>query len=356
MDVGGPPLDCKITRLPVEVCEHIMDMLSSSRPFVEDTRALRCCALVCRAWRVRSQRNLFYSVVLRDLTALQRFSAVLDNGPPPSPLSLFPIAFQGRLPLLKQLTINHVREDEEWYQRTSEWDAVKPLKHLPLHTRISLFFSGFVTMVNALPSLQLLECDYVLCMTLGHRPLDLEPQADGMHIRPPPFAPKPHDLRLGIDLGLCSALERLDIWLGPESATDSDGQSLDMLKATLISWKPDVPLPIVHLHAYHEYHFTRQEFADLLGTVGRVVDELVDESRAGPSAAGEVGEQGGRWRIWAGIYDSKNCRDWWWTHIQKCFPTLARSAELDMSYDRPLYKGNKWKDNGVLPPVPTTTA
>ncbi|TBU43571.1 hypothetical protein BD309DRAFT_94746, partial [Dichomitus squalens] len=81
MDVGGPPLDCKITRLPVEVCEHIMDMLSSSRPFVEDTRALRCCALVCRAWRVRSQRNLFYSVVLRDLTALQRFSAVLDNGP-----------------------------------------------------------------------------------------------------------------------------------------------------------------------------------------------------------------------------------------------------------------------------------
>ncbi|TBU43570.1 hypothetical protein BD309DRAFT_1019168 [Dichomitus squalens] len=255
-------------------------------------------------------------------------------------------------------------------------------------------------MVNALPSLQLLECDYVLCMTLGHRPLDLEPQADGMHIRPPPFAPKLHDLRLfnvdvncvqrlvsacgllslrrlevdmpffddtnmvlpvnlsteGIDLGLCSALERLDIWLGPESATDSDGQSLDMLKATLISWKPEVPLPIVHLHAYHEYHFTRQEFADLLGTVGRVVDELVDESRAGPSAAGKVGEQGGRWRIWAGIYDSENCRDWWWTHIQKCFPTLARSAELDMSYDRPLYKGNKWKDNYVLPPVPTTTA
>ena len=72
------------SRFPVEVCENIIDMLYSStllRDQIEHTRALRSCALVCRAWRTRSQRNLFYFVILHGTEAIRRLAVVLDNGP-----------------------------------------------------------------------------------------------------------------------------------------------------------------------------------------------------------------------------------------------------------------------------------
>ena len=80
-DNGG--LDRNASRLPVEVCENVIDMLYSVvlRDQVEHTRALHSCALVCRAWRIRSQRNLFYSVVLHGAEAVRRLASVLDDGP-----------------------------------------------------------------------------------------------------------------------------------------------------------------------------------------------------------------------------------------------------------------------------------
>ena len=103
--------------VPVEVCENVIDMLYSGllKVRVEDARALGHCALVCKAWRVRLQRNLFYSVVLHGIPALRRSLAVLDNGPhlcdyvhevtllgrtlhtTACPLSLFVIAALGKL-------------------------------------------------------------------------------------------------------------------------------------------------------------------------------------------------------------------------------------------------------------------
>ncbi|EJF57286.1 hypothetical protein DICSQDRAFT_34059, partial [Dichomitus squalens LYAD-421 SS1] len=167
---------------PVEVCENIIDMLYSL-PIVErleNTRTLHHCALVCRAWRVRSQRNLFYSVILHDLPALQKFSAVLDNAPhlcdyvyeltlvgrtlhtTTSPLSPLPIALRGKLPNLQEVTI------------------IRSLQYLPLHPRFALYFSAFTTvsrlhivditfghfndfarMITSLPAFQLLECTRV---------------------------------------------------------------------------------------------------------------------------------------------------------------------------------------------------
>ncbi|EJF57279.1 hypothetical protein DICSQDRAFT_32800, partial [Dichomitus squalens LYAD-421 SS1] len=167
---------------PVEVCENIIDMLYSFPIMdrVENARTLHRCALVCRAWRVRSQRNLFYSVVLHNIEALQKFSAVLDNGPhlceyvhqltlmgrtlhtTASPLSLLPIALHGKLPKLQEVTIN------------------RSLQYLPLHPRFALYFSAFTTvsglyifdltfghfndfarMINSLPALRRLVCNGV---------------------------------------------------------------------------------------------------------------------------------------------------------------------------------------------------
>ncbi|EJF56202.1 hypothetical protein DICSQDRAFT_29745, partial [Dichomitus squalens LYAD-421 SS1] len=189
-----------VSRFPVEVCENIIDMLYSLF-FVDrvaNSRALHRCALVCRAWRVRSQRNLFYSVVLHDLPALQKFSAVLDNAPhlceyvyevtlvgrtlhtTASPLSLLPIVLRGKLPKLQEVTINRFREDAKSYPTTSKSGTMKPLQYLPLHPRFAVYFSAFTTvsrlcivnltfvhfndlsrMINSLPALRTLVCSHV---------------------------------------------------------------------------------------------------------------------------------------------------------------------------------------------------
>ncbi|TBU27022.1 hypothetical protein BD311DRAFT_761205 [Dichomitus squalens] len=440
MDGDRPHSDHKASPFPVEVCENIIDMLYSLLIVerLENTRTLHHCALVCRAWRVRSQRNLFYSVILHDLPALQKFSAVLDNAPhlcdyvyevtlvgralhtTTSPLSLLPIALCGKLPNLQEVTIIRVCEDEDWYPSASESESAKSLQYLPLHPRFAVYFSAFTTvsrlhivditfghfnemarMINSLPALQTLHCVGVRCVTLGPLPFNMKLRADGIHAPATPFAPKLQKLRLyrvdircvrrlvsacgprltelsvtvpfshdaemvlpgdtttestvGVDLSLCSTLERLDIFLGPELVTE--GQSLDKLKAMLDSRDSKVPLQYVQLQPYYEQDFTRQGFADLLGTVGRVLEELFQDSSAPPSGYGEVGEQGGRWRIWVDVYDWEVWRGWWWTHVQKCFPTFAKSNGLTMAFNPPLAQHNssKWKDSDTSPPTPTTT-
>ncbi|TBU27030.1 hypothetical protein BD311DRAFT_407432 [Dichomitus squalens] len=430
--------DRNASRFPVEVCENIIDMLYSFPIMdrVENARTLHRCALVCRAWRVRSQRNLFYSVVLHNIEALQKFSAVLDNGPhlceyvhqltlmgrtlhtTASPLSLLPIALHGKLPKLQEVTINRVREDEDWYPSASESESAKSLQYLPLHPRFALYFSAFTTvsglyifdltfghfndfarMINSLPALRRLVCNGVRCVTLGPLPFNMGPRADGIHAPARPFASNLRELSLlkvdihcvqrlvsacgprlsnlivgmpffndtemvllgysttehsgGVDLSLCSTLDRVDIFLEPESVTD--GQTLDQFKAMLNPWGSDVPLQNVHLRAYYEHKFARQAFADLLGTAGRVLEALVIDSSAPPCADGEVGEQGRRWEIWIDLYDWEVWRDWWRTHVQKCFLTLGKSAEFRMNFNPPRYNWYKWQDSDALPPIPTTT-
>ena len=197
-------------RLPVEVCENIIDSLCSGdnvREQVENSRILHQCALVCRAWRVRSQRILFYAVVLRDLTALQRFSAVLDAAPhlgefvyevilvgqslhgTASPLSSLPILLAGKLPKLQELTMDNRPGERTSCIQASDSLPKKPLQYISLPPRSSLFlsafsavfrlwvnhvtfrcFSDFARMVNSFPALEYLHCDGVRWATLGPLP------------------------------------------------------------------------------------------------------------------------------------------------------------------------------------------
>ena len=214
--------------LPVEVCENVIDMLYSLvlRDQLEYTRTLRSCALVCKAWRVRSQRNLFYSVVLHSTEAVHKLASVLDTGPhlrdyvrevlligrtlhtTSSPLSLFPIMLYRKLPRLVRLITKHVTDEEDWYPTTCTNETAKPSTHLPLHPRFPLFLSSFTTvtrlvlidvtfvhfneflmMVNALPALRQLWCQSVACMTLGPLPMYTKPQTDVGRPRARPFAP-----------------------------------------------------------------------------------------------------------------------------------------------------------------------
>ncbi|TBU22500.1 hypothetical protein BD311DRAFT_770302 [Dichomitus squalens] len=422
MDGDLAPARHTISRFPVEVCENIIDLLYSVdvKDQVEHSRALHHCALVCRAWRVRSQRNLFYSVVLHDLAALHRFAAVLDNGPhlrdyvhevtligrtlhtTASPLSVFPVVLHGKLPRLEELTINHVREDESWYPRTPVVSEIaKPLQYLPLHPRFPHFLSAFknvarlfvikvtflhlndfVRIVNALPALQMLYCHHVRWRTLGPLPVSTRPNLDelqlfdvdihcvqrlvsacGPRLRTLTVSmPFFHDAELlhpvnpttehtmGIDLSLCSTLDRSYIWLGPEFV--SDGKSLDILRAMLDTWQCVAPLRQIALAAVPQSDFTRQCFADLLVTVGRVLEDWLRGSPAPLNADGEGGKQGSeRRRIVVYTYDWEVWQTWWWTHLRGCFPTFAKSGELWMSYEPPPNDRLKWQDIDTPPPI-----
>ena len=222
------PIHNNVGRLPVEVCENVIDMLYvkfSPEP-VQFSHTLHSCALVCRAWRTRSQRNLFYYVVLRSTEAVCKLAAVLENGPHLSdyvhevliiahtfhtttnPLSLFPVALHGKLPNLWKFDVQHVAVGDKWSPRTSDPDTAKRLEHLPLHPRfprlLSTFtavnqlyihsitfrhFNDFLAMINSLLSLGWLACERVHFMTLGPLPMYAKQQTDVGRPRARPFAP-----------------------------------------------------------------------------------------------------------------------------------------------------------------------
>ena len=217
-----------VGRLPVEVWENVIDMLYAgfSSEQVQLSRALHSCALVCRAWRTRSQRNLFYSVVLQSTEAVFKLAAVLGNGPHLSDyvhevliiahtfhttantLSLFPIALHGKLPKLREFVVQHVAAGKKWDPTTPDSKTAKPLEHVPLHPRFPQFFSAFtavnclyiniitfrhfndfLAIINALPALEDLACQRVHFMTLGPLPMYTKPQTDVDRPRARPFAP-----------------------------------------------------------------------------------------------------------------------------------------------------------------------
>ena len=202
---------------------------------VDCNKALRCCALVCRAWRIRSQRRLFNDVLLDGTSALQQFATVLKNGPhlcdyvyhvtlsgralhtTANPLSLFPIILQGKLQNLKTLGIRAIGEKEDWtYPPGLKSLAGKPLQYIPLHPRflfslatftsiirLKLFsttfqrFEDLTRIVYALPHLKTLELDDVKFLILGPLPPYMVSRTEeGRMIPPPQFAPHLQELRI----------------------------------------------------------------------------------------------------------------------------------------------------------------
>ncbi|KAI1783490.1 hypothetical protein LXA43DRAFT_332458 [Ganoderma leucocontextum] len=213
---------------PVEVCEHIIDMLYSGIDVYEDLEhaaALRSCSLVCRSWRIRAQRMLFYSVHLGDVASLYKFAAVLQAGlhlgnyvhevalsgryihTTASMLSPFLAIFQvGKLPNLHRLAVLPVLDSTTWYPQTPNRLNAKALPYIPLHSHFPLFLSAFTTlsslqfeetmfrsfgefarMVYSLPNLETLVCNSVRWKTLGRA---FTEQTDGRPRTCPPFALK----------------------------------------------------------------------------------------------------------------------------------------------------------------------
>ncbi|KAM5545170.1 hypothetical protein V8D89_001281 [Ganoderma adspersum] len=227
--------------IPTEACENIIDMLYSdyAADTLKDIITLHSCALVCRAWRVRSQRMLFYKVQLSDSSSFHKLATILDAGQhlsgyvqqveligyhlhtTTSIFALFPAVFAWKLPNLQQITVAHLHLEspETWYPRTSDPPNFKTLPYIPLNPHFSAFLSSFTAtsllylvgttfrsftefsrMLHGLPNLEDLACSSVCWITPGgsHPGADFTQQPDWAAGRCvlPPFAPKLRRLHL----------------------------------------------------------------------------------------------------------------------------------------------------------------
>ena len=230
--------------IPTEVCENIIDMLFSfnTRETLTNIATLHRCALVCRAWRVRSQRMLFYKVQLSDNTSFHRLTTIVNEAPhlrsyvyhmqltgyylhnTTSIFSLFPAVFAGKLPNLKRMDVVHFSETMEMeFPKTTVSLKAKSTPYIPLHRQFSALllsftaistlylehttfrsFSELPRMICALPNLQQFSCASVRWITAGgsHPGADFVQQPDwaaGRHTLPP-FAPKIRTLMVRIIL------------------------------------------------------------------------------------------------------------------------------------------------------------
>ncbi len=194
-------------RLPIEVCERIIEAVYDSRYTLVSTSlaTLSGCALVCRAWRPRAQRVLFEFVLLRDKDALYCFAELLDASPelgtyvrtlafrgylhvPYSPAVLFLTALRGKLTNLVELFIYGFRDAEKALNPLPEGE--KELPFLPIHPyfpsllmsishirRLDFVdvrfpsFGDFARFLSTLPSLNVLACHRISWAVLGLEPV-----------------------------------------------------------------------------------------------------------------------------------------------------------------------------------------
>ena len=215
----------KPKHIPIEIHENIIDMLYSDTYTDQAQIALHTCALVCSSWRVRSQRWLFYCVNFDDPAPLQRFAAVMETSPHlrdyvhqavfkgpclytvASPLSLFPVILQGKLPKLQQITIRCDIAGEGLRQPSSTAVAARQPPYIILHPRFTLYLSAFTSVtslrlvdvtfqhyndlarvINSFPNLRMLHCTRVRWLTIGTLPWCMEPQVQWGHTPAQPYA------------------------------------------------------------------------------------------------------------------------------------------------------------------------
>ncbi|RDX43259.1 hypothetical protein OH76DRAFT_1302696, partial [Lentinus brumalis] len=186
--------------LPLEVCESVIDRVHHPSLFDHHATMYSCaalsqCSLVCRAWRPRAQKLLFYAVELRTAYLLYAFVELLDESPGiatyvhvvlihgsthytpgDSVFPLFPTVLAGKLPNLQEIprvlgrkfTLPHLPLYPWFYTLLDE------LRHLTvLRLGVLTFpsFGDFARILHRLTGLQSLVCDALDWSNLGLVPL-----------------------------------------------------------------------------------------------------------------------------------------------------------------------------------------
>lgn len=105
-----------------------------------------------------------------------------------------------------------------------------------------------------------------------------------------------------------------------------------MLEAMLNSWKAEVPFQYVRLCASFEKQCTRNDYADILVAVGRVLERWAADSALLSDTHSAVPIRSSLPIIDVKIYDWQAWEVWWRAHIKGCFPTFAKSEALKILY------------------------
>ncbi|KAI0829949.1 hypothetical protein BC628DRAFT_1085103 [Trametes gibbosa] len=98
--------------LPIEVYERVIDLTATEPPLWTSEKeydTFRSCALVCRAWRPRSQWNLFYSIHLNRASQVDRLLSIFSTHPPL--LDLIQYVHVGKFDIETRPTVEHLTRD-----------------------------------------------------------------------------------------------------------------------------------------------------------------------------------------------------------------------------------------------------
>ncbi|KAM5537720.1 hypothetical protein V8D89_008607 [Ganoderma adspersum] len=381
--LGAASTRDRYRHIPTEVCENIIDMLYSylARDTFQEIGTLHSCALVCRAWRVRSQRMLFFKVQLSDGPSIHRLSAILDAGPhlrgyvhevtligyylntTAIIFAIFPAVFAGKLPNIWRVDVIHLSEHAQtttataWYPWTNPPYRAKPIPHIPLHPRFPTFLSSFTAvsflalaytvfrslnecawMLHGLPDLEQLQCEYVrwLARRGSHPGADIEaprlvwtrgPHLTVLDITVPLSEDESEEPARGTFPPSTERASAKTLFLS-FTPHFSMGAHARHVRALLGSWNPRLPhSACLVFRTYRDWRFTRRGFADVLRGLGTVAEPWLQTVESTPPS------RVAQYQLVVNICDSEAARQLWSDHIHACFPTWLRLGRLRWNFE-----------------------
>ena len=104
-----------------------------------------------------------------------------------------------------------------------------------------------------------------------------------------------------------------------------------LVEALLSSWRPRCSKRLLFFDPGVISRFTRRGFADILRALGAIAERSLPTIQR-PSSRGRPDVKRTRYRLAVQLWDWETEKEWWWNHIQRCFPTWARSKRLRMHF------------------------
>ena len=110
------------------------------------------------------------------------------------------------------------------------------------------------------------------------------------------------------------------------------GKASGMLKDMLNSWRVEESLATVRIVPYLESWVTRQEFADVLGVIGPVLEEWLGDVVEQTSTEEKINKHDVRRSVVFRMHEWGVWRDWWWRYLEEHFPTFAKFGKLEFEH------------------------
>ena len=139
------------------------------------------------------------------------------------------------------------------------------------------------------------------------------------------------ELAANVDLSTCSTLKWVQLEMFPEFMVDRKASRV--IQAMPDSWRAEVPVQFISITPYCHNWFTRQEYAELLSTVGCALEGWLGDIARSSNIDEKVSEHNMKRRIVIYIKEWESWEDLWLKHVQECFPTFARLGGLEVMYE-----------------------